>query len=60
MCTTQTQEANIHVLSGIRTRDPCIQEAVDLLLLRMATGISGFYIILVTFTMKTAKEVDEV
>ena len=28
--TEQTQETNIHVLSGIRTRDPSYQAAVDL------------------------------
>jgi hypothetical protein len=55
----QTQEAKFHALCcGIRTRDPSNQEAVDLRLVRTATRINGYYVILVTFTMKTAKEID--
>ena len=34
---------NIHVLSGVRIRDPKFQEAADLALDRKATGICRIY-----------------
>ena len=42
---------NIHVLSGVRIRDPKIQEAADLALDRKATGICHTYDMMLVFAL---------
>lgn len=49
--TKQTQMTNIHVLSGVRIRDPKIQEAADLALDRKATGICHIYDMVLVFAL---------
>ena len=49
--TKQTQMRSIHVLSGVRTRDPKVQDAADLALDRKATGICHIYDMLLVFAL---------
>jgi len=42
---------NIHVLSGVRIRDPKIKEAADLALDRKTTGICHIYDMVLVFAL---------